>query len=131
MARTIVELLARREALGPFERFHMAGHWDATGMQMATAIQRVVARSTGRTPRISGTPWWLLRIAAPFVTTLRELQEMRYLWEQPVRMVNSRLVQLLGHEPHTPLDQAVEASLVGMGCLQPAQHALGAQVVNR
>jgi nucleoside-diphosphate-sugar epimerase len=117
LARTIVELLARRDALGPFERFHMAGHWDATGLQMAEAIQRVVVCRTRQTPRISGTPWWLLRLAAPFVTTLRELMEMRYLWKQPVQMTNERLLQVLGHEPHTPLDHAVEASLVGMGCL--------------
>ena len=118
VARTMVELLARRAVLGPFERFHMAGHWDATGLQMAEAIQRIVIRSTGQTPRITRTPWWLLRLAAPFVTTLRELLEMRYLWKQPVKMVNNRLLQVLGHEPHTSLDQAVEASLVGIGCLE-------------
>jgi nucleoside-diphosphate-sugar epimerase len=56
-----------------------------------------------------------MRVAAPFVPTLRELLEMRYLWKEPVQMVNSRLVQVLGREPHTPLDQAVEASLIGMG----------------
>jgi nucleoside-diphosphate-sugar epimerase len=123
VARTMVELLARREVLGPFERFHMAGHWDATGLQMAEAIQRVVARRTGKTPRITRTPWWLLRLIAPFVTTLRELLEMRYLWKQPVQMINSRLLQVLGHEPRTPLDQAVEASLVGMGCLDAALKA--------
>lgn len=117
VARTMVELLARRAALGSFERFHMVGHWDATGLQMAQAIQRVVARHSGRTPRIAGTPWWLMRLAAPFVTTLREMLEMRYLWRQPVRLVSNRLLQVLGREPHTPLDEAVEASLIGLGCL--------------
>jgi nucleoside-diphosphate-sugar epimerase len=117
VARTIVELLTHRRAFGRFERFHMAGHWDANGLQMAQAIQRVVAGRTGRTPRIAPTPWWLLRLASPFVKTLRELGEMRYLWQQPVRMVNDRLLQVLGHEPHTTLDEAVAASLVGMGCL--------------
>ena len=123
MARTIVELLARREALEPFERFHMAGHWDADGLQMAKAIQRVVARHTGKTPRITRTPWWLLRLAAPFVPTLRELMEMRYLWNEALQMSNSRLLQVLGHEPHTPLDQAIEASLIGMGCIRATQEA--------
>ena len=36
---------------------------------------------------------------------------------QPVRMDNERLVALLGAEPHTPLDQAIEQTLEGMGCL--------------
>ncbi|SFE09140.1 NAD-dependent epimerase/dehydratase family protein [Paracidovorax konjaci] len=119
VARTMVALLERRGALGAFERFHMAGHWDATGLQMAEAIQQAVARRGGAVPRIARTPWGLLRLAAPFVPTLREMMEMRYLWEQPVRMGNRRLREVLGHEPHTPLGEAVEASLDGLGCLGP------------
>jgi nucleoside-diphosphate-sugar epimerase len=125
VARTMVELLDRRAQLGAFERFHMAGHWDATGRQVAEAVQRVVARRTGQAPRIGRTPWWLLRLMAPFVATLRELMEMRYLWQQPVRMANERLVAVLGREPHTPLDQAVEAALVGMGCLDTGRQPAG------
>ena len=120
VARTIVELLARRDTLPAFASFHMAGHWDATGRQMAEAIQRVAARH-GRAPRITALPWWLLNLAGLFVTTFREMREMRYLWQQPVRLDNARLVATLGREPHTPLDEAVEASLRGLGCLPAAQ----------
>ena len=42
---------------------------------------------------------------------------MRYLWRNPLRMDNARLVLVLGREPHTPLDEAVEATLGGLGCL--------------
>ena len=42
---------------------------------------------------------------------------MRCLWRQPVRMDNARLRAVLGHEPRTPLDAAVEAALMGMDCL--------------
>ena len=42
---------------------------------------------------------------------------MRYLWQQPVRMANDRLRAVLGEEPHTPLDEAVQATLQGLGCL--------------
>ena len=117
VARTMVELLARRDSLPAFASFHMAGHWDATGRQMAEAIQRVVARRGGRAPRIAAFPWWLLNLASPFVTTFKEMREMRYLWQRPVRMDNTRLVAALGREPHTPLDEAVEAALTGLGCL--------------
>ncbi|WP_297913206.1 NAD-dependent epimerase/dehydratase family protein [Thiomonas sp.] len=117
VARTMVALLDRRDELAPFERFHMAGHWDDDGMRMADAIRRVVGRSAGTAPRIRAVPWGWFRLAAPFVTTLRELQEMRYLWRQPLRMVNHRLIEVLGEEPHTPLEQAVRASLSGLGCL--------------
>jgi nucleoside-diphosphate-sugar epimerase len=116
VARTIVELLARREALEPFASFHMAGHWDATGSQMAEAIQRVVARRTGHKPRISAFPWWLVTLAAPLVATFYEMREMRYLWRESLRMDNTRLIAALGREPHTPLDEAIEATLAGLGC---------------
>jgi nucleoside-diphosphate-sugar epimerase len=120
VARTMVELLRHRERLEPFANFHMSGHWDADGMQVAASVQRVVARRSGRVPAIRRFPWWLIRLASPFATTLRELLEMRYLWRQPVRMTNARLVATLGREPHTPLDEAVEATLVGLGCLPTA-----------
>lgn len=117
VARTMIELLANRDSLGPFTTFHMAGHWDADGSQMAEAIQRVVARRTGRNPRVAAFPWWVLTLASPFVATFREMREMRYLWREPIRMDNARLRAALGREPHTPLDEAVEATLVGLGCL--------------
>jgi len=116
VARTIIELLARRDSLEPFAALHMAGHWDADGSQMAEAIQRVVSRRTGRKPRIAAFPWWLLTLASPFAATFREMREMRFLWREPVRMDNARLIATLGQEPHTPLDEAVEATLVGLGC---------------
>ena len=49
--------------------------------------------------------------------TPRELMEMRYLWQQPVRLNNARLVATLGAEPHTPLAPAVRATLGDMGCM--------------
>jgi nucleoside-diphosphate-sugar epimerase len=125
VARTMVALLARRDTLPAFASLHMAGHWDADGRQMAEAIQRVVARHTGNAPRIARFPWWLLTLASPFVATFREMREMRYLWRQPVRLDNTRLLAALGHEPHTPLDEAVEAALRGLGSLPQAPIGAG------
>jgi nucleoside-diphosphate-sugar epimerase len=116
VAQTMIELLSRRESLEPFATFHMAGHWDADGTQMAAAIQRVVKGHTGREPRITAFPWWVVSLASPFVTTFREMLEMRYVWREPVRLDNTRLVAELGREPHTPLDQAVEVALRGLNC---------------
>lgn len=117
VARTMVQLLARRHSLEPFSTFHMAGHWDDDGLQMAESIRRVVMRRGGAQPKLRAFAWWLVTLASPFVPTLRELRHMRYLWNEPIRMSNDHLVGVLGHEPHTPLDQAVEATLEGMGCL--------------
>ena len=116
VAATMVALIERRAALPPFARFHMAGHWDPDGTAMCDAIRRVVARRGGKAA-VTAFPWWLIRLLTPFNTTLRELFEMRYLWRQPVRMDNRRLVEVLGAEPHTPLDVAVERTLEGLGCL--------------
>lgn len=61
-----------------------------------------------------------MTLGTPFVAVfreLREMREMRYLWQQPVRMSNTRLLALLGSEPRTPLDQAVQATLRGQGCV--------------
>jgi nucleoside-diphosphate-sugar epimerase len=121
-ARAMVALLERRATLPAFARFHLAGHWDEDGTQMAEAVRRVVARRTGRAPTRAAMPWWLLTLAAPFVTMLREMKEMRYLWRTPVRLDGTRIAQVLGTEPHTPLDAAVEAALEGLGCL-PARMA--------
>jgi nucleoside-diphosphate-sugar epimerase len=86
---------------------------------MARAVQAVAARH-GITARVKRFPWWLVRLMAPFHTTMRELLEMRYLWREPLRLDNARLVAVLGAEPRTPLLDAVEQTLLGQGCL-PAQ----------
>ena len=118
VARTMVELLQLRSTLDPFAAFHTAGHWDADGTQLAEAICRVVVKRGGVKPKVRAFPWWLTVLAAPFVPTLRELCQIHYLWSTRVKMSNAKLVSTLGHEPHTPLDEAVEAALEGMGCLQ-------------
>ncbi|ALS61562.1 NAD-dependent epimerase/dehydratase family protein [Pandoraea norimbergensis] len=120
VARTMVALIERRDTLPTFSNFHMAGHWDSDGSQMAGAITRVMRRY-GVDVKSRRFPWWVVWAAAPFVTTLRELLEMRYLWSRPVRMDNTHLLNALGREPHTPLDEAVHATLKGLGCL-PQNH---------
>ncbi|WP_198118138.1 NAD-dependent epimerase/dehydratase family protein [Massilia rhizosphaerae] len=123
VAATMVALIERRADLAPFARFHMQGHWDPDGTAMCDAIRRAVERRGGRAG-VGAFPWWLVRLATPFNETLRELWEMRYLWRQPVCLDNRRLVGVLGAEPHTPLDEAVERTLEGLGCL-PAPVPVG------
>ncbi|WP_432728808.1 SDR family oxidoreductase [Variovorax sp. W6] len=126
VARTMVELLARRDRLQPFDSFHMGGHWDADGTRMSDAIRNVVERRTGARVRVSAFSWTLLTLVSPFVATFREMREMRYLWRTPVAMDNAKLVAFLGREPHTPLEEAVETALDSMGCLATAPVAAAA-----
>lgn len=116
VAATMVALLARRTSLAPFARFHFEGYWDEDGEGMARAIRQVAAKH-GIQARITRFPWWLVRLMAPFHTTMRELLEMRYLWREPLRLDNARLLAVLGAEPRTPLLESVEQTLLGQGCL--------------
>ena len=117
VAATMVKLIETRDTLDAFSTFHMSGFWDEDGMQMAKAIRRIVEENTGKIPKISASPWWLMQLIAPFNETLREMMEMKYLWQQPIRMNNTKLIQQLGKEPSTPIDQAIEETLRGLNCL--------------
>lgn len=116
VAETMLRLVETVPAAG-FQSFHMTGHWDATGTGMAEAIRRVLGRPDLPVRRF---PWRLVRLAAPVVPLFRELVQMRYLWQQPLRMTNAKLEAAIGAEPHTPLDVAVRDTLAGLGCLPAA-----------
>ncbi len=124
VAETAMRLLDREAELGDDAMFHMDGHWDADGGRMVAAIARALG---GPDLPVRRMPWWVLRLAGPAVPLFRELSEMRYLWQEPVRLDNRRLLAFLGEEPHTPLDLAVRRTLAGLGHLElghlPAQPA--------
>ena len=117
LAETMVRLLERGDALEDFAVFHFGGHWLDDNRQMAEAALRVAGQPAGSVRRF---PWWALWAIAPFVTFARETLEMRYLWREPIRLDNRKLVALLGTEPHTPLDDAVRTALAGAGVLGDA-----------
>ncbi len=105
-------LLAEREGdLEPFARFHFTGHWDPDGTAMTAAIRSAAGQPDLKVKKL---PWWLFKLAAPFNQTVRELGEMRPLWQTPIRLDNAKLLAFLGREPHTPLDQAVATTLRGL-----------------
>ncbi|WP_420406984.1 NAD(P)H-binding protein [Hoeflea sp.] len=115
VAETMVQLFERADDLPDFARFHMEGFWDHDGLQLAAAIRRV----TGKPDLpVKGFPWWMVKLAAPFNETFREIMEMSYLWREPLHLRNEQLVAFLGAEPHTPIDTAVEETLAGLGCLE-------------
>lgn len=117
VAKTFVRLLSTE--LGAFEVFQMQGQ-AVNGHELVAALEE----AAGRKLPVHRLPWLFLAAASPFVETLREMQEMRYLWDRPVLMDNARLVAKLGAEPRTPLVEALRAALIGQGSL--AAHALAA-----
>jgi nucleoside-diphosphate-sugar epimerase len=118
LAETMMRLASMERSLADFEVVHFRGHWLERGVEMAEAVRRVVGRPD---LPIRAFPWAAVYLAAPFVTVLRETLEMRYLWKVPVKLDNSKLLSLLGEEPHTPLDEAVRSALEGLGCLAKAE----------
>jgi nucleoside-diphosphate-sugar epimerase len=113
-AETAMRLLDRDADLPAFAVFHFDGHWFERGIDIAEAIRAAAGDPLLPIRRF---PSWLIGMASPFVETFREMLEMTFLWRQPVRLDNRRLVAFLGEEPHTPTVKAVHASLVGLGCL--------------
>ncbi|QCL94373.1 NAD-dependent epimerase/dehydratase family protein [Agrobacterium tumefaciens] len=114
VAETIGRLLDRAGELPAFAVYHMEGFWDFDGLQLIEAIERVVGHPVKRR-QLS---WSGIKLAAPFVPLLREVLEMQYLWQMPIRMSNRRLTDFLGTEPRTPIDIAVATTLASLGCLE-------------
>jgi nucleoside-diphosphate-sugar epimerase len=112
LAETMAQLIERTPAEG-FETYHFAGHFDADGTQMIEAIRR----AAGREVKVKAFPWPLVVLLAPTVVLFREMLEMRYLWREPLRLDNAKLLAVLGREPRTPLDEAVQTALVDLKCL--------------
>ena len=108
VAETVVRLLDAEDRLEAFAVFHFRGHWLERGVEMAETICRIAGLRAGK---IFSFPWWAIRIASPFVEVFREMLEMRYLWNVPAELDNTKLRALIGVEPHTPLDEAVTRAL--------------------
>ena len=112
VAETFVRLMATD--LGRFEMFQIQGQ-QANGHELIAALET----AAGRKLAVSRLPWLAIAAAAPFNETLREMREMRYLWNRPVLLDNTSLVAKLGAEPRTPLSEALRTALAGLGALPP------------
>jgi nucleoside-diphosphate-sugar epimerase len=126
VAETMVQLVERAERLPAFACYHMNGFWDGDGRQMAEAVRRVA----GGKARIGRFPWFIVPLLAPFMTVMHELKEMRYLWKVSLRMRNDKLAAELGTEPHTPIDEAVRATLIAQGSLPEARSTTTAALLS-
>lgn len=118
LGQAFVRLMQEEARMDTFEDLHFAGHHVGNGRDFAVAI----ARAAGiRETAVGGFPWFAAGLLRPFVPMLREVWEMRYLWRHDAALDNSRLRSLIGEEPHTPLAEALTASLTELGCLKPAE----------
>jgi len=112
LAETMVRLVECQATMTPYEVFNFRGHWFERGVEMAEQACRI----RGLNDRaIKSFPWWAIKLAAPLISVLREMLEMRYLWQVPIQLDNGKLRALLGAEPHTPIEAALAATLGSTG----------------
>ncbi len=108
LAETMARLIECERPMSTYEVFHFRGHWLDRGGEMAELVCRASGISN---QRIKPFPWWAIKLASPFVNPCHEMLEMRYLWQIPLQLDNTKLRALIGAETHTPLDDAVAATL--------------------
>lgn len=106
MARAAVLLAEGRSAFAPFEEFGFPGY-ALTGQELADAI----AAGAGRPQKTGGVPWPVIRLLGLFNAGLREIMEMRYLWQVPHVIDGTRLQTALPGFKPTPLGDAMRAVL--------------------
>jgi nucleoside-diphosphate-sugar epimerase len=106
LGRALVQLAEKRAELGPFERFHFAGHFVSAG-----ELFRAIEKQAGRKLKRVTTPWFLLKVMGWFNPVLREVVKMRYLFENPMALEDPKLEALLGRGFDTPFEAAVGATV--------------------
>ena len=105
-ARAAVALAEIRETLPGFADIPFAGHTFTLH-----ELQAELGRTTGKTPRLTRLPWWLMRLASPVWELARELREMRYLYDMDHRISGATFDRILpGFEP-TPLPEVIRQRL--------------------
>jgi len=118
LAEAMLQLMslswAEPHRLADAELVHFAGHWLPDGLELAQAMALVCGRTD---LPVRAVPWRVIRALSLVVPVLKEMMEMRYLWEVPMQLDNRKLITLLGREPHTPLNEAMRHTLRGLGCL--------------
>jgi nucleoside-diphosphate-sugar epimerase len=119
LAEAFARLLAKPDRLRPFERLQFQGIWDPDG----TLLRSVICKVVGRDVPERAFPWWLMRLLSPFGGFPHAVSDIEPYWRHPMRLDNARLLELLGSEPHTPVATAIRDTLMGMGCLEPADQA--------
>ncbi len=109
-AAALVRLAEHRAELAAFDAFGFPGH-AVTGGELIAAIEAV----TGAKFNVRPMSWWFLKTFGRMLALGRELAELEYLWRVPHRIDGDKLAAAIGPVPHTPLAQAVAASLRALG----------------
>jgi nucleoside-diphosphate-sugar epimerase len=102
LARAFVVLAEKRAEFEPFARFNFAGHF-LTSADIFKVVQSLSPRPLKPAPL----PWTMLSAMGLVMPMMREIVKMRYLWENPMRLIDSRLDGILGPDFATPPAEAI------------------------
>lgn len=106
MGRAMVELAQIEEELPICVTFGFEGY-NLTGAQLVLAIENVY----GKKLKVGSMPWPVMKILGLVIPSIREVMEMRYLWQVPHGIDGSRLFSILPDFKSTPLEIALRDCL--------------------
>ena len=102
LGRAFAKLAEQRDALGRFETFHFAGHYVTHG-----ALMQAILAASPVPLKVVPLPWIALQAMGLVSGVMREVVKMRYLWNNPMELVDPRLQALLGPDFDTAFEVAV------------------------
>jgi nucleoside-diphosphate-sugar epimerase len=105
-AKAAVQLAEKRAELASFEDIPFPGH-SFTVLELQDALQNHLGRSI----KITGFPWRMFKILAPFWELAREMNEMRYLWNTPHQLSGEKFNRLLPDFVPTDMRRVMLVSL--------------------
>lgn len=108
LARASVALLEQTDKLAAFETVHVAGH---VAESQRAFLARVAALAGHPELGMQILPWWLLGIYGLFDGVVRELLELRYLFDEAVILDGGKFAGLCPGFVRTPLDEAITTTL--------------------
>lgn len=102
MARALVGLAGCRQQLSQFEEFGFEGY-SLTGQELVDTLENI----HGQSLKVSNAPWSIVRLIGIFNAQMREVLEMRYLWNIPHQIDGSKLSRTLPNLKATRLETAL------------------------
>lgn len=101
-ARALVQIVEKRAELEPFEEFVFEGV-SLTGEELRQAVEIATAKEQ----KHSVFPWPMVKLIALFSPRIKEVLELRYLWNTPHQVDGSKLKKFIPEFRQTPLDSAL------------------------
>ncbi|MEH6740996.1 MAG: NAD-dependent epimerase/dehydratase family protein [Sulfitobacter sp.] len=106
VGRALADLADKRHDLPMFSSFGFEG-FSLTGAELKAAVER----AAGRSLKLKSMPWGILRLMGLFSPLMREVIEMRYLWNKPHRIDGAPLQAILPDFQPTSLATAMVDAL--------------------